>query len=287
VLQLLIECNKNDAEALSDWLEQKNAVSIMFTDKYDDAILEPDIGTTPLWANVVVQALFQEQQEAESALASIKDCFPYINPRIEPLPEQDWQRAWMSHFTPIKFGEKLWICPSWVDAPEPDAANLILDPGLAFGTGAHPTTSLCLSWIASADVESEKIIDFGCGSGILSLAALKLGAKQVMAVDIDEQALTATRQNAIKNEINDTQLKTSQPDVLNEKVDLLIANILLRPLISLKPRFRELLHDDGLLVVSGILEVQCSELIELYEDTFTHQSTTIQDEWALMVFKAK
>ena len=286
MLQLQIEhCQRDEADLISELLEDAGAVSITMTDKYDDAILEPELGTCPLWPHVVIQSLFTENDLAHHALQSLAAHYSHVECTMKELPEQDWERVCMVDFKPLHFGKRLWICPSWLTPPEPDAVNLILDPGLAFGTGTHQTTSLCLRWLEQADLVGKDIIDFGCGSGILALAALKLGAKHAYAVDIDQQALIATRSNAENNTITDAQLTAGYPDILKTPTDLLIANILLSPLLTLKEQFHRLLNNGGTLVVSGILEDQVESLIDAYQGIFTHHSSMLDNGWALVVFK--
>ena len=288
MMQLQIEqCHRDDVDKLSDALDETGALSVTLTDQFDDPILEPAPGAAPLWPNVVVHALYAEEVDAELARALIADAFPALSYSIHPLPDQDWERTCLDQFKPQQFGSRLWVCPSWLTPPEPDAVNLILDPGLAFGTGSHATTSLCLTWLDQAELNQKQVIDYGCGSGILALAALKLGAEHVHAVDIDEQALLATQNNAVENAITATQLTVSQPDTLNTPVDLLIANILLAPLLALKNRFRELLKDTGTLVVSGLLAEQAPALIDAYQVDFVHDATRIEGDWALVVFTVK
>lgn len=286
MFQLHIEhCLRDEIESLSDKLEQTGALSITLTDQYDDPILEPAPGAAPLWPHVVVHALYAEKQDANNAHATVCQLYPHLSYAIDDLPEQDWERTCLDQFKPQPFGQRLWVCPSWLTPPNPDAVNLILDPGLAFGTGSHATTSLCLTWLESADLTNKHVIDYGCGSGILALAALKLGAKHVQAVDIDEQALIATQNNAFTNAITSTDLTLGQPDTLSSPVDILIANILLEPLLALKTRFRELLKDNGTLVVSGLLAEQVPVLINAYHTDFEHQATHIEQDWALVEFK--
>lgn len=287
MLQLQIaRCRPDDAEQVSELLEDTGALSITMTDEFDDAILEPELGTHPLWPHVVVHALYADKEDAEYAMQAIAAQYAHLDCCIETLPEQDWERACMDDFRPLQFGRRLWICPSWLTPPDPTAINLILDPGLAFGTGTHQTTSLCLTWLEQAHLENLNVIDYGCGSGILALAALKLGASHVYAVDIDQQALLATQNNATNNQLTAQQLSISLPDSLDVTADLLIANILLSPLLTLKKRFQQLLNDNGVLVVSGLLEEQVPLLIADYQDTFTHCSSFVHDGWALVVFRA-
>ena len=286
MFQLHIEqCYRDDVELLSDALEETGALSITLTDQYDDPILEPAPGAAPLWPHVVLNALYAEENDANLASAIVSKTFPQCSYSIHDLPEQDWERTCLDQFKPQLFGKRLWVCPSWLTPPESDAINLILDPGLAFGTGSHATTSLCLTWLDKTDLKNKHVIDYGCGSGILALAALKLGAQHVHAVDIDDQALLATQDNAMNNAITATSLTVGQPDTLNKPVDLLIANILLAPLLTLKHRFRELLNNKGVLVVSGLLAEQVPILIEAYQPDFMHHTTCIEKDWALVEFR--
>ena len=288
MLQLQIEhCHREDVEQLTDLLEGTAALSVTLTDKHDDPILEPELGTTPLWPHVVIHALYTEASETLLAQQLLSSNYPHLRYSIDVLPEKDWERVCMDDFKPQQFGKRLWICPSWLTPPEPNAVNLILDPGLAFGTGTHPTTYLCLTWLETTPLYSKEIIDYGCGSGVLALAALKLGAAHVTAVDIDEQALLATRNNAASNHIASTQLTIDFPDSLKHPVDVVIANILLTPLITLHNRFHALLKNKGTLVVSGILDDQVDTLIDTYHPLFTHIATVIHDGWALVAFSRR
>lgn len=286
MLQLKIEhCNQNEAELVSDLLESLGAVSVTMTDRYDDPILEPEPGSVPLWPHIVIHALYEPSSNIELITRVFSTQYPQLAYAIEPLPEQDWERTCLVDLKPQRFGKRLWICPSWLTPPVPEAINLILDPGLAFGTGSHPTTALCLTWLEQMDLAQKTVIDYGCGSGILGIAALKLGAKQVQAVDIDEQALIATKNNALTNQIDMNTLNICYPEALHTPVDLLIANILLTPLLKLKTRFRELLKDTGTLAVSGILANQTSELIDAYQSDFTLISSSREEDWAVLVFE--
>lgn len=284
--QLQIEnCLQTEVEELTSILEESGALSVTFTDKHDDPILEPTPGTTPLWLHVVVTALFDEEQTAIEAKSIVSAQFQDLTYSISELADQNWERVCMDQFKPMRFGKRLWICPSWIEPPEPEAVNLRLDPGLAFGTGTHSTTSLCLNWLDEANLENKTVIDYGCGSGILALAALKLGAAKVYAVDIDQQALQATQNNADNNAIDPASLIIDFPHRLQEPVDLIIANILLTPLINLRAQFKELMKDDGLLVISGILNEQQDELIAAYKEDFHHQTTLNHENWSLLVFR--
>ncbi|KTD38923.1 ribosomal protein L11 methyltransferase [Legionella nautarum] len=286
--QLQIEhCPRDEVDIISEELEELGALSITLTDKNDDPVLEPAPGTTPLWPEIIINALYANCQDAGLARSSLSSQYQHLSYSIHELADQDWERVWMDDFKPQRFGQRLWICPSWLEPPEPNAVNLILDPGLAFGTGTHPTTSLCLSWLDQADLTDKTAIDYGCGSGILALAALKLGAAKVQAVDIDEQALQATQNNALNNAVNSQQLSIGFPQNLEKPVDVLIANILLAPLLDLGSKFRELLKDTGVLVVSGILDEQALPLISAYKADFRHHSSMNLEGWSLLTFTCR
>lgn len=283
--QLKIEhCPSEEIEHISEELEEFGALSIMLTDKNDNPVLEPEPGTTPLWPEVIIQALYAQAEEAQQSRSHLSLTRPSLECSMEVLADKDWERAWMDDFKPQRFGNRLWICPTWHTPPDPQAVNLMLDPGLAFGTGTHPTTSLCLTWLEQAELSNKTVIDYGCGSGILSLAAVKLGAQHVHAVDIDIQALQATQNNALSNQITEQHISISMPEALQDPVDLIIANILLAPLMSLNDRFYQLLNPGAYLVVSGILTEQADLLIKNYESSFAHVATHDQDGWSLLVF---
>ncbi|KTC86148.1 MULTISPECIES: 50S ribosomal protein L11 methyltransferase [Legionella] len=286
--QLQIEhCHRDEVDLISEMLEEAGALSITLTDKNDDPVLEPEPGTTPLWPEIIINALYASCQDAGLARSWLSTHYPDLTYSINELADKDWERVWMDDFKPQRFGQRLWICPSWIEPPEPNAVNLILDPGLAFGTGTHPTTSLCLRWLDQTDLTHKTVIDYGCGSGILALAALKLGADKVQAVDIDEQALQATQNNALSNAINSQQLSIGFPQTLTAPVDVLIANILLAPLLDLRSKFKELLKNTGILVVSGILDEQASALIATYQTDFNHHSSMNLEGWSLLTFTCR
>ncbi len=278
-------CLRTEVDGLLSLLETTGALSISMMDYQDNPILEPLPGETPWWDYMQIHALFEEPASAQQAQDLLTENYPLLTHSLVSLPETDWERVCLEQFLPQRFGQRLWICPSWLTPPEPAQINLILDPGLAFGTGTHPTTALCLTWLDSAELHGKKLIDYGCGSGILSLAALKLGARHVTAIDIDEQALIATYDNATLNNIPSTTLTIANPESLHKPVDIIIANILLSPLIELVNCFHQLLSPDGILVVSGIFSHQVEDLIGSYADYFIHLTTQSQDGWSLVSFK--
>lgn len=283
--QLHIEnCLRDLVDELSDLLENAGALSVTLSDQHDDAILEPELGTTPLWPYVDLCALFEDESIAHNALSVCQHLYPSLLMTMSTLADQDWETVCKDDFKSEQIGQRLWICPSWDLPPKEAATTVLLDPGLAFGTGKHPTTRLCLEWLDQAPLENKSIIDYGCGSGILAIAALKLGVSAAYAADIDPHALQATENNAKDNSITPTQLQIDYPDKLCVAVDILMANILLGPLISLQDSFLKLLKKDGLLVVSGILSEQTDSLLLAYQDQFKHLKTETKEDWALMVF---
>lgn len=271
-----------DEDQISELLASEGAVAITLMDAADRPILEPMPGETPLWPDIEIQALFEEASLALSAEKILKTHYPALICQSSTLEEQPWELAWQMNAKPLCFGKRLWVCPSVVPIPDPSAVNIVLDPGLAFGTGTHPTTALCLRWLDANDVSGKTLIDYGCGSGILGLAALKLGAHKVYAIDIDPQALSATKQNAIQNKLDLTQLHLGAPP--SEPVDFILANILLNPLIALKHDFRTLLKPSGRLVISGILREQMLTLQAAYADVFDFEYANELDDWAMLVF---
>lgn len=283
-IQLRINTNSDHADAIGDILMEQGAVSITYEDGKDTPIFEPKLGETPLWQDTVVVALFDAGTDLMPTVALLETSpmlgqgFPH---KIEQIEDKDWVREWMDSFHPIQFGTRLWICPSWREIPHPDAVNVILDPGLAFGTGTHPTTALCLEWLDSLDLADEEVIDFGCGSGILAIAALKLGAKKVTGVDIDYQAIDASKANAVRNNVQDQlalYLPEDQPEGLI--ADVLVANILAGPLRELAPLIADKVRQGGKLALSGLLQEQAEELAEFYSQWFHMDPPAYKDDWS-------
>jgi ribosomal protein L11 methyltransferase len=286
MLQLRIEnCNAQNADLISDFLEGFGAVSVTMTDKFDNPILEPDLGTMPLWPNVIIEALFDEAHDLEEIQRDLLLIYPDLLCSVTTVLDEEWEKTCLNNFTSQIFANKLVVSPSWIECEVENTVNLTLDPGLAFGTGSHATTYLCLDWLANKDLSGKNVIDYGCGSGILGLAAIKLGAATVSAFDIDNQALIATKNNAEVNNISADTLNIVSDKNLLLKSDIIIANILLKTLIKLKEEFIGLLFKDGLLVVSGILVEQTKELIKEYEPDFTLVAAEFKDGWAVLVFK--
>ena len=281
-LQLRIAVNKPEVEALEDALLASGAVSVTLEDGADDPILEPGVGETPLWNSLRVTGLYPSDIHTELAFQLLRENFSgqLEHWRWEILEDQPWETLWTEHYKPIPCGERLWICPSWREPPDPNAVNLSLDPGLAFGSGTHPTTFLCLQWLDAQSLAGKTVIDFGCGSGILAIAALLLGAKQVIATDNDPQALLATRDNAQRNGLGESQLRVCLPEDLNaEPADLVLANILAEPLISLAGQLTALTLAGGQLCLSGMIASQTEAVMAAYSEHFRFAPALSREEW--------
>lgn len=277
--QLHLQCAKGHTELAETLLLEAGAISISLTDAGDQPLFEPMPNESPLWDEVIVTALFDSStfasaSELETLSHTIADSCHASRVWVSQLADKDWTREWMQHYQPIECAHGLWIVPQWLDAPDPSATNLYLDPGLAFGTGYHATTRLCLDWLAGQDLTDKIVIDYGCGSGILGVAALVLGAKVVYAVDIDPQAVLASQQNARLNGVQD-RLQTFLPEAFatfwqeaDMQADMITANILAKPLIQLAPYFATLLKPHGSIVLAGLIENQVEAVREAYAPFF-------------------
>ena len=285
MLQLQIEnCNATNAEQITEYLEKSGAVAVTMLDQLDDPILEPEIGSMPLWPCVIVNALYDLDVDIVKIKSYLTNEYENLKFSAEIVPTQDWEKNCLDDFKTQQIGDKLLISPSWLVTARQNINTLILDPGLAFGTGSHETTFLCLEWLEKNHLTTKTILDFGCGSGILGLAALKLGAQHVTAVDIDEQALIATKNNALANDILENQLTITKPDEQNTKVDIILANILLKTLILLKSKFLKHLKSHGEMLASGILSSQVEELVAAFTPEFKVKKIEKMNEWAMIVF---
>ena len=281
-LQVRLAISPEQAQTYEDALLEVGAVSVTFMDAEDQPIFEPDLGTTPLWSHTHLLALFEADTDADAVFAHLQLLTGAALPehQAEVIADQDWERSWMDNFQPMRFGQRLWIVPSWHAAPEPDAVNLLLDPGLAFGTGTHPTTALCLEWLDGQDLQGCNLLDFGCGSGILAIAALLLGAKQAVGTDIDYQAIEASRDNAERNGIDASRLPLYLPEQLPaEQADVVVANILAGPLVALAPQITSLVKPGGRLALSGILAEQGEDVAAAYAEAFDLDPLCIRDGW--------
>ncbi|MCG6886435.1 MAG: 50S ribosomal protein L11 methyltransferase [Proteobacteria bacterium] len=283
-LQLELEASPASAEALSDLLHAAGASAVTLQDAADQPLYEPPPGATPLWSATRVIGLFESDTDIPNVLAQLRAQLGGDLPawHLNPLEDRDWVRAWMDEFKPMRFGKRLWITPSGYTPPDPSGVNILLDPGLAFGTGTHPTTAMCLRWLDAHPPEGLDLIDFGCGSGILAIAAACLGARHVIAVDTDPQALIATRDNARKNQV-EARIEPCLPDQCpSAQVPLLLANILAGPLMELAPQLSARVQSSGHIVLSGILAEQAEAVINCYRSRFDIQISEQQADWVCL-----
>ena len=272
-LKLKLRVAEGYVQPLAEAFEEWGAISVTFEDAADEPLFETHWDKHPLWSNVRVTGLFPEHTNADDILARASEIMNLLESpphEIDLLGDEDWAHSWMAHYKPLQVGRNLWVVPSWCEAPEPTAINIILDPGLAFGTGDHPTTSLCLEWLSEQTLVGKTLLDYGCGSGILSIATLKLGARETYAVDIDAQALDVTRRNALHNGIHHGMLVMLPSELpQNFQADIVIANILFGTLIELAPEIKARVRPGGWLVLSGLLgDDQAMEVRPHYEPPF-------------------
>jgi len=291
-LQISINTTKNHAEIAEDCLFSAGAQTVTLTDAADQPILEPGPEETPVWNNVIITGLFSLEENQQTLLDRIEQCLTGVDFSCDAqiLEDQNWTRAWMDHFQAMQFGQRLWVCPLHMDPPEADAINLRLDPGLAFGTGTHPTTSLCLRWLDENILDSQNkqgtLLDYGCGSGILAIAACMLGIDHADGVDIDPQALTATHDNAETNQVRD-KIETFLPDNYQKQhagtqYDIVVANILSGPLAELASMLAGHTKAGGDIVLSGILREQAGHLVETYSQFFKMDEPVFEEDWVLL-----
>jgi ribosomal protein L11 methyltransferase len=282
--QLSLTCQANQLAEVEDLLMELGALSISLSDAGDEPIYEPLPGDNPIWPESIVSATFAEDSDPEQIAQLLMAKLPAgltQSVKHDSFQDCDWQQAYRQHFKPLQCAPSLWIVPSWIEPPDPQATIVQLDPGLAFGTGSHPTTALCLAWLAEQQLENLELIDFGCGSGILAIAAIKLGASRVLAVDIDQQALVACQSNMEMNAITNEQIQVSLPEAMAaDRVDLLMANILSGPLVELSSRFADLVKPDGKIVLSGILISQLQDIQSAYSEFFELNPARVDGDWA-------
>ena len=278
-----ISVSREAAETAGQALEKLGALAITLEDDEDNPVLEPGPGATPLWPTVHVRGLFEldvNRPFIVDGLQSVPGADRPGNLRWREVGDQDWERAWMDRFQPMRFGRKLWIVPTGMEIPfDPENIEIRLDPGLAFGTGTHPTTALCLEWLDGQKVSGEHVVDYGCGSGILGIAAALKGAARVDGVDNDTQALDATRDNAKRNGVSARVEAFLPEDFSVAGADVVMANILAGPLVELSQAILNILRPGGKLVLSGILEEQAVQLVETYRDSMNVINVTVQDGW--------
>ena len=283
-----LETHSPLVESLEEWLFERGALAVTLEDNANEPLLEPGPGETPLWQNVVLKALFA----GDADLSPIKAVLPRTllaensKSEVSRLEDREWTRVWMDDFSPIQMGPRLWICPSWTEPPDEARVNVMLDPGLAFGTGTHATTAMCLGALDAALSGGESVVDFGCGSGILAIAALKLGASNALGIDNDPQALVASRDNAARNQISADQFDAVMPEdgmlsAWSNIADVVVANILAGPLLSLAHELTQLMAPGGRLLLTGVLEEQAAQLIEHYAPVGL-AVTDRRDGWVLL-----
>lgn len=287
-LLLKIQSNDQNAEFISDALMDLGALSASIEDEHAETSAEQAIFGEPgdpppgIWEQNIVTAMLDQSVDVESLLSSLKEItkINQFNYTLDTIEEQDWVRATQAQFDPIEITSKLWIVPTWHTSPNEDAINIILDPGLAFGTGSHPTTHLCLEWLSQqSDIDS--VLDYGCGSGILAIAAHKLGAKKVVGVDIDSQAIIASRYNAQQNQTEIDFFDAN--DFSDQTFNIVVANILSSALIVLAPALAKYCQTGGKIALSGILEEQTDALLSRYSEWFTMDIPIQREAWILLI----
>ncbi len=285
-LELSLNLHAEQQPQIEAALEDLGSLSVSLFDAADNPIFEPQPGETPLWPTLSLLALFPPDTDRNGLLHALNDLVPELCPdhiEFREVADQDWTRSWMDQFKPMRFGQKLWVYPWNIEPPaDTDAIIVRLDPGLAFGTGTHPTTALCLEWLDGADLRQKRAIDYGCGSGLLAIAALKLGARSVHAVDNDPQAIEASHINAQRNGVDEKLTLQLADSCTTDPVDVLVANILTGPLLKLAPLFAAALQGNGKLALSGILVGQEKEVLDCYAQWFDDLMVRIREDWVLI-----
>jgi len=281
-LELSVRVSQQSAPLVESLLQNEPVLALTLTDDADDPVLEPGVGETPLWPSVCITALFAGDTPVDS-LTRMLSLVPGIDrPQqvsFRKFEDQQWERVWLDRFKPMQFGSGLWIVPGEQDAPSDATHVLRLDPGLAFGTGTHPTTRLCLQWMDGHDFQGQTVIDYGCGSGVLGIVAAIKGATEVICVDNDPQALVATSDNAERNDVAKKIRTLMPPQFKSEPADVVMANILAGPLIELAPLLLASLRAGGALVLSGILEEQTQDVAQAYRQFLDEPVISTDDGW--------
>jgi ribosomal protein L11 methyltransferase len=282
--EVVFQVSGQQLPAAENVLQSLGALSISLYDAGDQPLLEPAPGELPTWDRIIVKALFEQRCDPVELPRQLRQHLPGVGEfSLNKIENRLWERAWLDDFKPMAFGRRLWIYPSHITPPDSGTVNVTLDPGLAFGTGTHPTTALCLHWLDGRDLENKTIVDYGCGSGVLAVAALKLGAQLAFGTDRDPQALTASRWNAEQNRVTD-RLQLYSPETLpaDLRADIVLANILSDILIELKPTLTALARPRGQLVLSGILSHQADSVMKAYGDSFDFTEAVLQEDWTLL-----
>lgn len=284
-LELSVRVSRANAALVESLLQNQPVLALTLTDDADDPVLEPGVGETPLWPSVCVTALFSGDTPVEP-ITRMLSLVPGVDwphqVNFRKFEDQQWERVWMDRFKPMQFGSGLWIVPGEEQVPPTASHVLRLDPGLAFGTGTHPTTHMCLEWMDGHEFAGQTVVDYGCGSGVLGIAAAIKNAKMVLCVDNDPQALTATFDNAQRNGVLE-KIEVLAPEQFTPPLaDVVLANILAGPLVELAPRLSASLRPGGALVLSGILEEQADEVETAYAASFTGLRRKVMDGWVLL-----
>ena len=287
-LQLAVRCRQREQARVEAALEDLGAIAVTLLDAEAEtpnerAVLEPGVGEMPLWDTLVVQGLFAVTADRRGLLAALSDLVPTVRDedcRFEEVADQDWERAWLDQYAAMQFGRRLWIYPWTIEPPaDPDSVVVRLDPGLAFGTGTHPTTALCLQWLESMPLHGCTLLDLGCGSGVLAIAALKLGATAATGIDNDPQALLASRDNAVRNGVGDALELFDPEQAPARQYDVVVANILANALDALAPRIAAACRPGASLALSGILDGQQDALLSRYGEWFESLAVTRREDW--------
>jgi ribosomal protein L11 methyltransferase len=280
--QFVMNLETLPADRVEEVFQRHGAQAVTFTDAGEDAILEPEPGETPLWRQARITGLFSANADVDGLRADILrslelEALP--DNHVEVLEDRAWEREWLRDFHPMQFGKRLWVCPGDFSIAADDAVIVHLDPGLAFGSGTHPTTALCLEWLEGLDLTDRRVLDFGCGSGILSIAALLLGAATATGLDIDPQAITASRQNALRNGVDDKLVTTVDVAGLEGEYDVVVANILAAPLIRNARTICKHLGSGGRIALSGILDNQAEAVTAAYREWIVFEPPAVRSPW--------
>ncbi len=283
-IQVAVEAGSEQVAVVSDLFELAGALSVSCQDAADELLIEPVPGSSPLWKKVRIIALFAPDIEPAGLQQQLRELLgdSQLEVRVEGLVDRDWSTTWRDSFPPMCFGQRLWVCPTGAACPQAGAIVVHLDPGNAFGTGTHATTAMCLEWLDRNPPRGQTVIDYGCGSGILAIAALKLGAGDVHAIDIDAQALAASRDNARLNDIHSGFNAQLPADFVPPRADLVIANILANPLQELALELAGMLRPGGVILLTGILAEQADAVMTAYRRWIDFDAPLRRDEWVLL-----
>ena len=279
--QFVMDLDSLDPDTVEDTFIQLGAASVTLSDAGDNPVLEPAPGETPLWSHTRITGMFPGDADMDVFRKGLLDALGVEElpvHRIEDLADRAWEREWLKDFSAMRFGRRLWICPTGSDVDEDGAVVVHLDPGLAFGTGTHPTTALCLEWLDGIDLAEKTLLDYGCGSGILAIAGLSLGAASATAMDIDPQAVIATRQNAANNNVAENLHVCGRPDEIEGKFDVVVANILAGPLVQFADSITSTLASRGMLALSGVLCEQANEVTAAYDPWIEFEKPAFREQ---------